>query len=61
MPYYLEKKNKKFKLKLRDNPEYNFSNKYMTKTKAIKQMQAIEISKRKNRNKNRRTCGRRVV
>ena len=46
MPYYLEKKNNKFKLKLRDNPEYNFSNKYMTKTKAIKQMQAIEISKR---------------
>jgi hypothetical protein len=54
MPYYLlENKNNKFKLKLRDNPEYNFSNKYMTKTKAIKQMQAIEISKRqRNRNKN---------
>ena len=52
MPYYLEKKNNKFKLKLRDNSEHNFSNKYMTKTKAIKQMQAIEISKRRNRNKN---------
>jgi hypothetical protein len=52
MPYYLEKRNNKFKLKLRDNPEYNFSNKYMTKTKAIKQMQAIEISKRQNRNRN---------
>jgi hypothetical protein len=52
MPYYLEKKNNKFKLKLRDNPEHNFSNKYMTKTKALKQMQAIEISKQRNRNKN---------
>ena len=51
MPYYFEKKNNKFKLKLRDNPEHNFSNKYMTKTKAIKQMQAIEISKRNKKNK----------
>jgi len=46
MPYYLEKKNNKFKLKLRDNPEHNFSNKYMTKQQTIKQLQAIEISKR---------------
>jgi len=52
MPYYLEKNNNKFKLHLYDNPEHNFSNKYMTKTKAIKQMQAIEISKQRNRNKN---------
>jgi hypothetical protein len=51
MPYYLEKKNNKFKLHLQDMPEHNFSNKYMTKTQAIKQMQAIEISKRKRKNK----------
>jgi hypothetical protein len=51
MPYYLEKKNNKFKLKLRDNPEHNFSNKYMTKQQAIKQMQAIEISKQRNARK----------
>ena len=46
MPYYLEKKNNKFKLRLKSNPNFNFSNKYMTKKQAIKQMKAIEISKK---------------
>lgn len=52
MPYYFEKKNNKFKLHLLDNPEHNFSNKYMSKTKAIKQMKAIQISKHKKKIKN---------
>jgi len=50
MPYYLEQRGHKYKLKLYDNPEHNFSNKFMSKTKAIKQMQAIEISKRNKKN-----------
>ena len=56
MPYYLEKKNNKFKLHLQDMPEHNFSNKYMSKKQATKQMQAIEISK-KQRNKNKLVSG----
>jgi len=52
MPYFFEKKNNKFKLKLQDNPKYNFSNKFMTKKQAIKQMKAIEINKNLKRNKN---------
>lgn len=46
MPYYLEQRGNRFKLRLKDDPQYEFSSKYMTKKKAIAQMQAIEISKR---------------
>ena len=50
MPYYLEERNNKYRLKLRDNPKHNFSNKFISKKQAIKQMQAIEISKRNKKN-----------
>ena len=51
MPYKIEhKKGKGYKIHLQDDPEKIFSKKYQTKKKAIAQMQAIEISKRK-RNK----------
>ena len=46
MPYYLEQRGNRFKLRLKDDPQHEFSSKYMTKKKAIAQMQAIEISKR---------------
>jgi hypothetical protein len=49
MPYTLEKKGKGYKLHLNDDPTRVFSKKYQTKQKAIKQMQAIEISKAKRK------------
>jgi len=51
MPYYFEKKKGMYKLKLRDNPEHNFSSKFMSKKQVIAQMQAIEINKNLKRNK----------
>jgi hypothetical protein len=46
MPYYLERRGSRYKLRLKDDPKHEFSSKYMTKKQAIAQMQAIEISKR---------------
>jgi hypothetical protein len=46
MPYYLERRGSRYKLRLKDDPQHEFSSKYMTKKQAIAQMQAIEISKR---------------
>jgi len=46
MPYFLEQRGNRFKLRLKDNPEREFSRKYLTKKKALAQMQAIEISKK---------------
>jgi hypothetical protein len=51
MPYYFEKKGTRYKLRLKDDPERVLSNKYITKAKAKKQMQAIEINKRKRNKK----------
>lgn len=56
MPYYLEEKNNKYKLHLKDDPTHIFSKKYKSKKDVIKQMQAIEISK-KQRNKNKLVSG----
>jgi hypothetical protein len=48
MPYTLEhKKGKGYKIHLQDDPQHVFSKKYQSKKRAIAQMQAIEISKRK--------------
>jgi hypothetical protein len=47
MPYYLERRGSRYKLRLKDDPQHEFSSKYMTKKQAIAQMQAIEISKRR--------------
>lgn len=50
MPYTIEhKKGKGYKLHLKDDYNHIFSNEYQPKKKVIKQMQAIEISK-KNKN-----------
>ena len=47
MPYYLERRGSRYKLRLKDDPQHEFSSKYMTKKQAVAQMQAIEISKRR--------------
>lgn len=50
MPYTLEhKKGKGYKIHLKDDPQHVFSKKYQPKSRAIAQMQAIEISKRRRR------------
>lgn len=49
MPYYMEKKGNKYKLHLRVNPKHKFSNKFLPREQVIKQLQAIEISKRKRK------------
>jgi len=49
MPYYLERRGSRYKLRLRDDPQHEFSSKWLTKKQAIAQMQAIEISKKKKR------------
>lgn len=50
MPYYLERRGSRYKLRLRDDPQHEFSKKWLTKKEAIAQMQAIEIGKRSRRN-----------
>lgn len=53
MPYDLEyKPHKGYKLHLKDDPEHVFSKKYQSKKKAMAQMKAIEISKRKRKQPN---------
>ena len=47
MPYYYERRGSKYKVRLKDNPTHEFSKKYLTKAQALKQIQAIEINKRK--------------
>ena len=49
MPYYLERRGSRYKLRLRDDPQHEFSKKWLTKKEAIAQMQAIEIGKQNAR------------
>ena len=43
--------NNKYKVAKRNNPQITFSNKYLTKTQAEKQLKAIIISENKKKNK----------
>lgn len=54
MPYYLERRGSRYKLRLRDDPQHEFSKKWLTKKEAMAQMQAIEISKKQRRQQRKR-------